>query len=138
MKFSKNGRYLATGGQDCAIHVWEVISNRGQATEEAASPASSPTSTSNGLMSGTAFVPTCTASKHMYCTSCLLCCMCGPVHCRSGASTHWREGPLYRMSGFACVRVQMFHLSSAGVGMGMGGAVGTFKYIGEGKPVGFL
>eukprot|EP00884_Botryococcus_braunii_P023494 jgi/Botrbrau1/9829/Bobra.0313s0008.1 len=51
MKFSKNGRYLATGGQDCAIHVWEVILNRGQGSEEGGSAASSPTSTSNGLMS---------------------------------------------------------------------------------------
>ena len=29
MKFSRNGRYLATAGQDMVIRVWEVILNRG-------------------------------------------------------------------------------------------------------------
>ena len=28
MKFSRNGRYLATAGQDMVIRVWEVILNR--------------------------------------------------------------------------------------------------------------
>ena len=28
MKFSRNGRYLATAGQDMAIRIWEVILNR--------------------------------------------------------------------------------------------------------------
>lgn len=30
MKFSRNGRYLATAGQDMAIRVWEVILNRSE------------------------------------------------------------------------------------------------------------
>ena len=31
MKFSKNGKYVATAGQDGVIRVWEVILQRGQA-----------------------------------------------------------------------------------------------------------
>ena len=31
MKFSKNGRHVATAGQDGVIRVWEVILDRGQA-----------------------------------------------------------------------------------------------------------
>lgn len=30
MKFSKNGKYVATAGQDGVIRVWEVITQRGQ------------------------------------------------------------------------------------------------------------
>lgn len=31
MKFSKNGKYLASAGQDAAVRVWEVCLNRGEA-----------------------------------------------------------------------------------------------------------
>lgn len=34
MKFSKNGKYLASAGQDAAVRVWEVCLNRGE-TENA-------------------------------------------------------------------------------------------------------
>ena len=30
MKFSRNGRYLATAGQDMIVRVWEVVLNRGE------------------------------------------------------------------------------------------------------------
>ena len=41
MKFSKNGKYLASAGQDAAVRVWEVCLNRGEAkTDEAGEQAS--------------------------------------------------------------------------------------------------
>ena len=42
MKFSKNGKYVATAGQDGVIRVWEVILQRGQ--PRAQDSAESPTS----------------------------------------------------------------------------------------------
>jgi len=30
MKFSKNGKYLASAGQDAAVRVWEVYLKRGE------------------------------------------------------------------------------------------------------------
>ena len=33
MKFSKNGKYLASAGQDAAVRVWEVCLNRGEPRE---------------------------------------------------------------------------------------------------------
>ena len=42
MKFSKNGKYLASAGQDAAVRVWEVCLNRGEAkTDEAGEQPSS-------------------------------------------------------------------------------------------------
>ena len=37
MKFSKNGKYLASAGQDAAVRVWEVCLNRGEARTESES-----------------------------------------------------------------------------------------------------
>ena len=37
MKFSKNGKYLASAGQDAAVRVWEVCLNRGEARAESES-----------------------------------------------------------------------------------------------------
>lgn len=37
MKFSKNGKYLASAGQDAAVRVWEVCLNRGEAKAESES-----------------------------------------------------------------------------------------------------
>ena len=52
MKFSKNGKYVATAGQDGVIRVWEVILQRGKAPADPTDgPASAPTngqSTQNG------------------------------------------------------------------------------------------
>jgi WD40 repeat protein len=28
LKFSKDGRYLATAGQSCAVHIWRLVSNQ--------------------------------------------------------------------------------------------------------------
>jgi WD40 repeat protein len=28
MKFSKDGKYLAAGGQDCVLRVWEILSGK--------------------------------------------------------------------------------------------------------------
>lgn len=28
MKFSKDGKYLAAGGQDCVLRVWEILSKK--------------------------------------------------------------------------------------------------------------
>ena len=41
MKFSKNGKYLASAGQDAAVRVWEVCLQRGDPPEQqqAAAPA---------------------------------------------------------------------------------------------------
>ena len=36
MKFSKNGKYLASAGQDAAVRVWEVCLNRGEAKADEA------------------------------------------------------------------------------------------------------
>ena len=33
MKFSKNGKYLASAGQDAAIRVWEVYLKRGETAD---------------------------------------------------------------------------------------------------------
>jgi len=33
MKFSKNGKFLASAGQDAAVRVWEVCLNRGEPRE---------------------------------------------------------------------------------------------------------
>ncbi len=50
MKFSKNGRYVATAGQDGVIRVWEVILHRGQSHTQssAESDLASDHDTSNG------------------------------------------------------------------------------------------
>lgn len=37
MKFSKNGKFLASAGQDAAVRVWEVCLNRGEARAESES-----------------------------------------------------------------------------------------------------
>ena len=36
MKFSKNGKYLATSGSDSIVRVWEVVLFRGQPEKQAA------------------------------------------------------------------------------------------------------
>lgn len=52
MKFSKNGRYVATAGQDGVIRIWEVILQRGQPPNQhftGGEPAANPDhDTSNG------------------------------------------------------------------------------------------
>lgn len=45
MKFSKNGKYVATAGQDGVIRVWEVILQRGKPQ---GNPNDSPSSQTNG------------------------------------------------------------------------------------------
>lgn len=34
LKFSKDGRYLASGGQDCVLRVWRVIGDDGQDNQQ--------------------------------------------------------------------------------------------------------
>lgn len=40
MKFSKNGKYLATAGQDTLVRVWEVVLQRDERGLPAATPSS--------------------------------------------------------------------------------------------------
>ena len=42
MKFSKNGKYLATAGQDTLVRVWEVVLQRDERGQPAATPSSPP------------------------------------------------------------------------------------------------
>ena len=42
MKFSKNGKYVATAGQDGVIRVWEVILDRGQSYTPSSAQSGSP------------------------------------------------------------------------------------------------
>ena len=63
MKFSKNGKYVATAGQDGVIRVWEVILQRGQPRTQ--DSAESPTfthaqhhdSSAGGLSNGESLPP---------------------------------------------------------------------------------
>lgn len=48
MKFSKNGKYLASAGQDTAVRVWEVCLKRGE-TENAEEEARGTTNGDSGL-----------------------------------------------------------------------------------------
>ena len=48
MKFSKNGKYVATAGQDGVIRVWEVILQRGQPQASAESESETAQHQGNG------------------------------------------------------------------------------------------
>ncbi|SCW04548.1 LAFE_0H15962g1_1 [Lachancea fermentati] len=53
MKFSADGRYLATGGKDCALRIWKVISSpmeRGELNNTAAKPQAKQISLKNASL----------------------------------------------------------------------------------------
>lgn len=57
MKFNRNGRYLATAGQDCVIRIWEAIPNRGSSSSTSLSNPTSPGATPPMTGSGTPLQP---------------------------------------------------------------------------------